>query len=46
MKYYLPLGLVIATLATSSFAQSVFTGFYGQVSTGVTLHAKLIQLVP
>jgi len=34
MKYYLPLGLVIATLATPAFAQSVFTGFYGQVGIG------------
>jgi hypothetical protein len=34
MKYYLPLGLVIATLATSSFAQSKFEGLYGQVAVG------------
>jgi len=34
MKYYLPIGLVIATLATSSFAQSKFEGFYGQVAVG------------
>ena len=34
MKYHLQLGLVIATLATPAFAQSVFTGFYGQVGIG------------
>ena len=36
MKYHLQLGLVIAlaTLATSSFAQSKFEGFYGQVAVG------------
>ena len=34
MKYYLPLGLVIATLATSSVAQSKFEGLYGQVAVG------------
>ncbi len=36
MKYHLPLGLAIAlaTLATSSFAQSKFEGFYGQIAVG------------
>ena len=36
MKYHLQLGLVIAlaTLATSSFAQSKFEGFYGQIAVG------------
>jgi hypothetical protein len=34
MKYHLPLGLVIATLAASSFAQSKFEGLYGQVAIG------------
>ena len=36
MKYHLQLGLAItlATLASSSFAQSVFEGFYGQVGIG------------
>ena len=35
MKYYLPLlAIALATLASPSFAQSVFEGFYGQVGIG------------
>ena len=36
MKYHLQLGLAIAlsTLATASFAQSKFEGFYGQIAVG------------
>ena len=34
MKYHLPLGLVIATLAVPCFAQSKFEGFYGQIAVG------------
>ena len=35
MKYHLPLlAIALTTLATSSFAQSKFEGFYGQVAVG------------